>query len=114
MITIKMKEILLIVILLLGFGCRGIQEGTVIDKWYEPSSKQFLGLTQRAVPSGGSFTTISVPTWRYDDEDWVIKIEGFSKKHEPLTNVFYVSEKMFKSISIGDYFVNNNCDTSDN
>src|SRR6185369_212353 len=102
----------LIILFLILFSC-GIKEGTVIDKRYEPF--QIIHTTQCIPISTGKTTTIiCYPVTIYDDEDWLIEIEGYNKRHKLKDRWIYIEKEMYDTIRMGDYYcIDNKCHLTD-
>ena len=64
------KIFLLALILFSGIKCSTVKEGVIIEKWYE-----------EPISTMGMISTgkIMMPTYVFDDEDFVVKIEGVNK-----------------------------------
>lgn len=95
-----MKMLLCLALLLLLPACAE-PRGTVIEKTHEDASS-FLMLWPLTTCSGGKYTTCTtmlIPLWTRDDEDWILTL----KDEEGKTHHAYVSEGIFNSVRKGDF-----------
>lgn len=106
-------SIVLVGILFMCGGC-GIREGTVIAKKYEPAN---VIHTMHCYPMViGKMTIMQCyPVTIYDDEDWLIEIEGYNQKHQLKDRWIYIEKEMYDTIKTGDYYcIDNKCHVNDN
>lgn len=85
--------------------CTTIKEGIIIEKWHEDP-----------VSSMGIISTgkIVMPTYIFDDEDFVVIIEGFNKKGILKSQKYYISEVAYDTVFVGSWFcATKYCDTRD-
>ena len=59
------------VIIILGTSCKTVKDGIIIQKCHEEA------ISSKSVTLTGKIMT---PVYIYDDEDFVINIEGFNKR----------------------------------
>lgn len=104
---------LLAVVLLGAWGCNGITEGEIVEKWYEPE-EQYLMMMPMVISTGKTTTTIMIPYWIYDGEDYCIKIKGVNKKGKEKFKTVYVRGKRWEKLQKGQYFcIDGNCSEED-
>ena len=78
--------LLVVLILIVGRGHAHIHTGTIYELEHQPE-RRFQQWVDTLV------------TWRFDDEDWVVKIEYEGKRES-----FFVNEPTFKARYIGEWF----------
>jgi len=83
------------------YSCNKLEEGDVIEKWYEPTHT-YVALMPMVISNGKSTTTIMIPYVITDYEDWVVKING-KYKGEERTETIYVSQKQYECLSVGSH-----------
>lgn len=88
-----MRTLFLILAVVVISSCNPLEEGVVIDKWYEPEES---GITTTI----GSDGYPHIEHW-YEPEHWGVEIEGYVDG-EYLTNWTYVKESEYNAISLGD------------
>jgi hypothetical protein len=110
----KITALIVICILGLSYCSDSIKEGEITKKWYEPESTIMM-LMPITISNGKSFSTMMVPMWIHDDEDFVIQITAYNEKKEKFqTKTLYLTEELYNSIFVGDYFVQCvGCDDND-
>jgi hypothetical protein len=89
-----MKQILYILILL-AVGCNPIEEGVVVEHRHEEAKKTLV-----LMPTLIGKVPVLYPYWMFDDEDWVLIIEGENKTLKSV----YVTEECYNSLEDGDYW----------
>lgn len=90
------KKLLIILLSILTFSCTHLDKGTVIEKNYEPP-RTYVTL----MPISTGKTVIMIPYIIYDNEDYILTVEGVKDEDVIHENV-YVSEDCYKSLSIGE------------
>jgi hypothetical protein len=91
----------ILVLFILG-SCNQVESGTVIDKRYEEASRDLI-----LIPTRVGKTAIMQQYWIYDNEDWVIIIEGGKR--------VYVTRKYYEVLNKGDRWVKtDSCSFRDN
>ena len=73
--------------------------GTVVFKQYNPAES-----TMTMIPISTGKTVAIVPIYHYHKENWMIKISENEK-----TETFYIPQKDWEKIKVGDYFKVENC-----
>lgn len=87
-------------LLVIFTSCSTVREGIVTAKRHEEADSRV----------GAIFTgKMVIPTVIYDDEDWVITIDGINRKGDMKSKSYYVTQCLYDTVSIGDYF----CKTDD-
>ena len=91
----------------LGACSPAITKGTIIEKIYEPE-REWTSIYFMPISTGDSYIYVPVTQYNYDDEDFVLKVEGYNKeKGKYLEQCFYVDEETYNNSKIGEYFVYN-------
>lgn len=101
----KKRILYLPVLAILATSCKTVKEGIITEKWYEEavSSMSFIMAGK-----------IMAPVYIHDDEDFVVKIEGFNKQGNLKSQNYYVNQVAYDTLCIGDWFcVTNDCFTKD-
>ena len=81
-------------------SCSDVYEGIVFEKRHEPLSVSTVMQTV-AIINGQSVTVMLVPTQVIDDEDWVITIEGYSRKKAAVRRRdVYVSPGEYEAVNV--------------
>lgn len=80
-----------------------ITEGEVYAKHYEPDSTDILWMPT-IITNGSRMTTILVPLFVYDDEDWVLDIRAFDGQRE-VTRRIYVAREVYEATEIGMWLI---------
>lgn len=91
--------------ILLGsiYGCdKKINEGTVIEKWYEGASTDIVMMPQ-VTSIGKTTVTTMVATRVYDDEDFCITLMGLTSKGDTIKKRVELNERKWNSVEVGDY-----------
>ena len=89
-------------------SCNHLEDGTVISKRYEESNRNLMLMPMRI-----GKVTIMQQYWIYDDEDWVITIEG-EKDGKMIHEDVYVTRKCYEALNYGDTWVKaDDCSFSD-
>ncbi len=109
-----MKKLLLLSLTIFLLSCERIKEGTVIAIELEPARHyvHMMPIFHRV----GKITTVSyIPINKYDDEDYKIEIEGYTKKHKLQDRWIYIPKEMFDTIKVGDWYcIDKRCHISPN
>lgn len=110
-----MKKILLLLVSIVMFSsCDKLTEGTVINKWYEPSSVSVVMMPVTTMCGKVPVTTM-IPYTIYDSEDWCMKVEGENQDGEIIQKTFYITEQQYNDIKVGQFVnVENGCDEDQN
>lgn len=109
-----MKVLILISIIGIATSCHQLHDGVVIKKEVEPARRYIY---MHPIPHRiGKITTYTyIPVTMYDDEDYVVTIDGFTDSHEERVEAFYVSKSKFECLKKGDHFyITEDCSTSPN
>ena len=94
-------------------GCNHLEEGTVVNKHYEPMEKNLI-IMPLVTSNGKTTTTIMMPYLVTDNEDYVLHIKGIHKGEE-VTEKVYTSKGCYESMKNGDKWVKTQyCSFSDN
>jgi len=93
------------------YGCAPlITEGEIYQKVYEPD-RTWVMLMPIVIPSGKSTTTILVPMFMHDDEDFIVKIKQYDQTQaKEIKESLYVSEEVYNTVKVGDWFVSGTYD----
>ena len=109
-----MKPIALFVLLALCLAsCSTLEQGVVVEKWYELPC--IVTLTRYEIQVRHDQTTrIKINEQFYDGEDFCVKVKGLNKRGRELIKVFYLPAECWDSVYIGQHFcVTKNCFTYD-
>ena len=88
--------------------------GNVVEKWHEPES-HYMMLMPMTISTGKSTTTMIIPYYIHDNEDWCIKVTGIGVKGDTITRTYYVDEMAFDTLSVGEFIcVDGACDDDEN
>ena len=97
-------------------GCNPIKEGDIIAKRYEPERTYLYMMPIPHTQTIGKMTTTTftyIPVWMRDDEDWVITIQNYNKRHKLKQREIYVPANRYDTLKVGQYFcIDSNCLTS--
>lgn len=105
-----MKKIALFLSIILVFGLlvscsKLINEGDIYEKEFKPEYTT-VSVSPMTVSNGKTVTTIMVPYTIHYPDRWVIYIKAYDEEACKWINEdFYVSEEVYDSVDIGDYFV---------
>ena len=91
----RLASAIILLLLFVSVSCSGIDSGVIVRKEYQPA-RTYTMLLPLTVSTK---YPILVPYTIYDDADYVLLLE---KNGE--TGRVFVSESVFKSVSIGNYF----------
>lgn len=95
-------------------SCQKMKYGNVVEKWYEPES-HYMMLMPMTISTGKSTTTIMIPYYIHDNEDWCIKVTGIGVKGDTITRTYYVDKIAFDTLSVGKFIcVEGACDDDEN
>jgi hypothetical protein len=102
-------KIILSILLLCLMGCQKLESGVVIDGHHEPA-RSWVSI----MPIYTGKTMMMIPMIHFDDEDWIIIVEG-EHDGELRQETWYVSEAQYTNIEIGDNvnYSELKCDRSD-
>lgn len=108
-----MKNIIFLFICLILISCNKLEEGTIIEKKYEPA-RTYVMLMPMIIFTGKSTTTIMIPYVIYDNEDFIIKVKGYDNEGKYREENFYISKIEYDKLNVGQYIcVKGKC-TEDN
>lgn len=94
-------------------GCNHLEEGTVVNKHYEPT-EQNLVIMPLIMSNGKTTTTMMIPYFVTDNEDYVLHIKGIYKGEEVIEQV-YTSKECYEQMQNGDKWTKTQyCSFSDN
>lgn len=97
--------ILLLVILTTGCSSNKIQEGTISEKEHTDDWVQLI-MMPIIISNGDTISTTYMPMYIFHPESWQLKISEYNPDKDKFErNSFYVEENVYKSVSIGDYFI---------
>lgn len=99
----KRLLICLVIMLFLG-GCTQITEGEVYHKEFQPAHSTTIIINQ-VRSMGKSVIVTPVPWVRTYPDTWIIKIRQPNEDGTFETATFSISEELYNSIKIGDYYV---------
>jgi len=106
------KLIICIVTISFCIGCNKLDEGIVIEKWYEPTQTNLM-MMPITISNGKTFTTTYMPYYVTDSEDWCVKIKGKYNGKERIETV-YLTKIMYDGLQVGDYLkLGDGCNTED-
>jgi hypothetical protein len=93
-------------------SCNKLEEGDVIEKWYEPT-RTYATVMPILISNGKTTSTIMVPHMVTDYEDWVIKIRGKYNGEDRIETI-YVGQKQYECLSVGSHLkLSEDCSTHD-
>ena len=88
--------------------CSHLEDGTVIGKRYEEANRNLV-----LIPTIVGKVTIMHQYWVYDNEDWVITIEG-EKDGKMIHEDVYVTKECYEALNLGDTWIKtDDCSFSD-
>jgi hypothetical protein len=91
-----------------------MEYGNVVEKWHEPKTNSMM-IMPIVIPSGKTYTTIMVPYYIQDNEDWCVKVTGIGEKGDTITKTYYVTPAAYDTLSIGKFFcVDGACNEDNN
>jgi len=94
-------------------GCNHLNEGTVVGKHYEPMQQNMM-LMPMVMSNGKTTTTMMIPYFVTDNEDYVLHIKGTYKGEEVIEQV-YTSKECYEKMQNGDTWTKTDyCSFSDN
>ena len=100
------------IMLILLIGCNHLKEGEVLSKHYEPTNS-YMMLVPIIISSGKNTSTVMIPHYVTDYEDWVVEIEG-TYNGEKRTENIYITKEQYKCLQKGSYFkLDSDCSTED-
>ena len=89
-------------------SCNHLEDGIVIGKRYEEADRNLM-----LIPMRVGKVTIMQQYWIYDNEDWVITIEG-EKDGKMIHEDVYVTKQCFEALNYGDTWIKtDDCSFSD-
>ena len=106
----KHGRYLLHILLAFGFlaSCNHLEDGTVIRKRHEKASMSLM-----FIPMKVGKATIMQQYWIYDNQDWVITIEG-EKGDKMMQEDVYVTKQCYEALNCGDHWIKtDDCSFSD-
>lgn len=80
-----------------------VREGIVVNKFHEPP-RWWVQLIPMTFMVGKVPIMYFIPIWHYDDEDFILEIEGLNDKGELKRQCVYVPRTVWNSIEIGQYY----------
>lgn len=95
-----LKTYSILIYMLILISCDKLEEGVVINKWYEPN-RTYTQLIPMTTMAGKVPITILVPTTIYDNEDYCLTIKG-KYDNKTIMQTFYVTKNYYNSYNIGD------------
>lgn len=102
----------LVLVSVLFASCNHLEEGEVIGKHYEPTTQDMM-IMPMIISTGKTTTTIMIPYFVTDYEDYVLHVKGIHKGKEVVEQV-YVTKECYNSIQNGSTWYNDdNCSFSD-
>ena len=98
--------LLIVLALIMLISCSdSINEGDVYEKEFKPEYTT-VSVLPMTISNGKTVTTIMVPYTIHYPDRWVIYIKAYDEETRKwITEDFYVSEEVYDSVNIGDYFV---------
>ena len=94
-------------------GCNHLEEGTVVNKHYEPMEQNLI-VMPLIISNGKTTTTMMIPYFITDNEDYVLHIKGIYKGEEVIEQV-YTSKEYYEQMQNGDRWKKTQyCSFSDN
>lgn len=76
-----------------------VTEGRVVEKRHEPE-RRWLELRPQYVGK----VMLLIPFFHYDDEDWILVIEGLDKRGKISQSKVYTSEETWESVQVGEWY----------
>ena len=102
--------VLLVVVFLQS--CNKLEKGTVVNKHYEPE-RTYLQMMPIVISNGKTTTTMLIPYYITDNEDYVLHVKGYYKGEEIKEEV-YVTKECYNSLQNGDLWLKtDDCSFSD-
>ena len=99
------KKIVFTLLIVLISCSDSINEGDVYEKEFKPEYTT-VSVLPMTISNGKTVTTIMVPYTIHYPDRWVIYIKAYDEETRKwITEDFYVSEEVYDSVNIGDYFV---------
>lgn len=103
----------LVLALVICVGCNNITEGEIIEKWYEPEHN-YVTIMPVTISNGKTTTTMMIPYYIYDGEDYCIKIKGINKKGKEKIKTIYVRGEHWQKLDKGQCFrIDGDCSEKD-
>lgn len=97
----KFKFCIIILILFICSCSSTIEQGKVINKYYEPE-RTWIQFMPMFISDGKSSHTILIPMYMRDDEDFILSIAGLNADGEMDTACYYIMPDQYKEINVGD------------
>ena len=110
----RLLPYLLVCCIILFASCQKLKYGNVVNKWHEPEN-EYVVFMPMSTPSGKTTTTIMIPYYLHDNEDWCIEVTGVGTKGDTITRTYYVDKLTYDTLSVGEFIcVDGCCDEDDN
>jgi hypothetical protein len=102
-----MKKILFLLLMLsvAALGCKRIEHGVVVSKWYEPE-RHYVWYSYLKT---GKYGGISIPHHATDDPDWMIKVSD-KEGDEIFEETDELDQGVWEEVEIGDSFFRDTLD----
>lgn len=97
----KITVAILCVCFLFG-SCQKLKYGNVVEMWHEPESN-YMMLMPLVISTGKTTSTMMIPYFVHDNEDWCIKVTGIGTDGDTITRTYYVDAMAFDTLSIGKF-----------
>src|SRR5690242_10481196 len=111
----KNMKPLLLILLILFTSCQKMKYGNIISKHYEPENEYIYFNTIMISNGNNGFTTMMVPMYVHDNEDWVIEVSGIGVEGDSITREYYVTEQQYRNYKQGQFVcVEGHCDEDKN
>lgn len=95
------------------FSCNHLEEGEVVGKHYEPYN-EYIMMMPITISTGKTTSTMMIPYFIQDNEDFVLHVKGEYKGKERIEEV-YVSKACYTQMQNGDrWYKTEDCSFSDN
>ena len=105
-----MKKLVLIFIIIISVSCQKLKYGNVVEKWHEPY-RQYLMF----MPISTGKTTMMIPYFIHDNEDWCIRVQGVTAKGKIITRKYYLDKLTYDKMMVGKTVcVDGECDDDTN
>jgi len=100
--TLKRSCVLAVAFSALLAGCgRQLTEGEIVSKHHEPAQDIMMFIPIAMSCGQNCTTTMMIPYWVHDDEDWILTVTGQDEKGRTLTEDWYVTEQEYNAAPVG-------------
>jgi len=108
-----MKKLISLLIICISLtSCNHLEKGEVIGRHYEPTTQDML-ILPLVISTGKTTTTMMIPYYVTDYEDYVLHIKGVHKGKEIIERV-YVTKECYNNLKDGaKWYKDDTCSFSD-